>query len=456
MVLSVFLGLKNTPLSFLVHYSHDKLNFFHQAVGYTAVLQMLGHGLLYIARYQIQHRMEKLLEKDNMIGVVAGIFMLVLGCGALRRIKYEVFYISHIIGCIAALILTGLHRPNWVEKICIAMLLAAGLWSLDRIIRASRLLYNLASNNASVYPLADNAVKIVFKKQLFGAKAGSHCFIWIPGLRLFQTHPFTIVSNGPSGLELVIKAYDGFTKSLYDKAAMSPGLSLRASFDGPYGSFPDLAHYDKLVFLAGGSGATFTFGLVNSLLEQSGPETVQQVDFIWATKTKGTFFMPPTASKVQVLITLTESVYWFAEHLEKLNSHRSRVSSTVYITGEAQGSAYTSELETKTSEIGAKDTTNLPGSDLGKSKELSQSDSSLERQQGAQWRNLSEDISIEYGKLDVSSVIQAKIQDCQAGERVLVAACGPSSLLKATTDATARCITSKGPSIELHYEAFAW
>lgn len=289
MVLAVFFGHKNTPLSFLVHYSHDKLNFFHQAVGYTAVLQMLGHGLMYIGRYQIQHGMEKLLEKDNMIGAVSGIFMLLLACGALRRIKYEIFYVSHIIGCIAALILTGLHRPEWVDKICIAMLVAACMWSLDRIIRASKLFYNLASNNASVYPMADNAVKIVFKKPLFGAKAGSHCFIWIPGLRLFQTRPFTIVSNGPSGLELVIKAYDGFTKSLYDKAVMSPGLSLRASVDGSYGSFPDLAHYDKLVFLAGGSGATFTFGLVNSLLEHSGPETVQHVDFIWATKTKGKF-----------------------------------------------------------------------------------------------------------------------------------------------------------------------
>lgn len=74
-------------------------------------------------------------------------------------------------------------------------------------------------------------------------------------------------------------------------------------------------------------------------------------------------------------------MYWFADYLVKLNSHRSQVSSTIYITGEAQNSSSsTSELGEKTLASGTKDTTNLPESDGERSKEFSQSDSSLERQ----------------------------------------------------------------------------
>jgi hypothetical protein len=73
------------------------------------------------------------------------------------------------------------------------------------------------------------------KKGLPFAVPGSHVFIWIPGVRATESHPFTIVSTSP--LEMVVAAYDGFTKDLHACALKNPKKSLIASGICPYLSF---------------------------------------------------------------------------------------------------------------------------------------------------------------------------------------------------------------------------
>jgi predicted ferric reductase len=113
--------------------------------------------------------------------------------------------------------------------------------------------------------------------------------LWIPRLQFYQTHPFTVVSNGPAGLELVIKSHARFTKALYDFATEKPGCATSVSVNGPYGSLPDMASYDKLVLISGGSGAAFTFGLLNRLLDNPDRPKSQSIDFVWAVKRTGAF-----------------------------------------------------------------------------------------------------------------------------------------------------------------------
>ncbi|RZJ37912.1 MAG: acyl-ACP--UDP-N-acetylglucosamine O-acyltransferase, partial [Chryseobacterium sp.] len=67
-------------------------------------------------------------------------------------------------------------------------------------------------------------------------KIGSHAFVWVPGVKAFQRHPFTLVSADP--VEFVIKARDGFSKALHSKAQEFPNGKFRASIDGPYGQVP--------------------------------------------------------------------------------------------------------------------------------------------------------------------------------------------------------------------------
>jgi len=120
------------------------------------------------------------------------------------------------------------------------------------------------------------------KKPLPGAHAGKHCYLWLPKIRAFQTHPFTIVSNSP--LELVISSRDGFTKKLHEFAVANPRASIKASAEGPYGTVPNPTSYDRVVLVSGGSGATFTHGLAAEILDKMHAESKQEVDVIWVVR----------------------------------------------------------------------------------------------------------------------------------------------------------------------------
>lgn len=86
---------------------------------------------------------------------------------------------------------------------------------------------------------------------------------------------------------MVVAAYDGFTKDLHAHAAQSPGRVLKASVDGPYGTVPNFILYDKVVFIAGGSGASFTCGVAVDVLRRLGESSRTTIEFVWVVKEHG-------------------------------------------------------------------------------------------------------------------------------------------------------------------------
>lgn len=288
MALCVFLAMKNTPLGILANTSHVHINRLHRIVGYTTVFLVAIHAALYTVHFARNGKLQSLLKFEDLAGMGAGLCMLILLMGYFRNRHYEVFYASHIAGFVFALLLTDLHRPDWAKKLPIVMSLTGCLWAIDRLIRASRLTYNLINNQATLYPLPGGTTRLLLTKpSLQFARPGSHCFLWIPQVSIYQNHPFTIVSNDHDGLELVMKRCDGFTKRVYDLALQNPGHVARVSIDGPYGSLPDTTIYDKLILIAGGSGAAFTFGFMNYYFSCPKRTLVQSIDFIWAVKSAG-------------------------------------------------------------------------------------------------------------------------------------------------------------------------
>ncbi|KAK1625522.1 ferric reductase NAD binding domain-containing protein [Colletotrichum phormii] len=420
MALCVFFGLKNTLLGVLTGHSYERLNFFHRR----------------------QNRWSTLLEVQNWEGIGAGLAMLLLLMGLARNFGYEWFYVSHMVGFLLAIIFTGLHRPYWIWKIPVAMVFIAAIWGLDRLIRGSRMLYNLVNNSATIYRLPDNGVRLVIKKPLSGATPGSHCFVWIPGVRPFQTHPFTIVSNTPhGGLELVLSSYDGFTKALHDRANTEAGTTVWASVDGPYGAFSNPKKHDKVVLIAGGSGATFTFGLATNLLQHLESESHKRVDFIWAVRKR-------------------ENLEWFTDHLQSLSQHGAGVNVLFHITREGSVASL-SEL----SELNVSSPTSLkspkekveallpePGTE--QSKETLPSTVAVP--QGDRSLGLEGLCDIKFDKLRAGEAITQTLQSAAPGQRVLIAACGPQSLTEIVQNAAAHCIASGEISIEVHCENFGW
>lgn len=223
--------------------------------------------------------------QNQVMGIVAGSTILAILTTALtlRRISYEAFYVTHVTLFMLLIIALGLHRPFFYGKAIYIFIFTAGIWALDRLYRFSKISWFVYGNTASVVPLGQKGVRIELSRTPEGAVPGTHVFLWIPKIRVTETHPFTIVSTNP--LELVVSAHDGFTKDLLSFASRNPGTKLRASCDGPYGTLPKFSNFDHVILIAGGSGASFTFGVALDLVRRANVSTGGPIiHFIWVVR----------------------------------------------------------------------------------------------------------------------------------------------------------------------------
>jgi predicted ferric reductase len=155
----------------------------------------------------------------------------------------------------------------------------------DRILRAGKLCWSSFGNYAIITPLPNNAVLLKLRRPI-QARPGSHAFLWIPSIRWFETHPFTMASTNP--VHFVIRAHDGFTRDLHDAAQSSPGRSLRCAIDGGYGQVPKFENFEKVILVAGGSGASFTIPVALDLIKESRiTKATKSIDFIWIVRHHG-------------------------------------------------------------------------------------------------------------------------------------------------------------------------
>ncbi|KAI1270771.1 ferric reductase NAD binding domain-containing protein [Xylariaceae sp. FL1019] len=456
MVLVVFLALKNTPLALFTTYSYERLNKLHQIAGYTTLLYTILHGSIY-AGYFIQiGKIELLREEIVTAGIILGFAVLItsLAGGILRHFNYELFYIVHLALFGVIVVALGLHRPSFDgAKILVATVFLASLWFTDRLLRFARLTWNGVNNKATVFPLPDGATRIIFHKPLHRARPGKHCYVWLPHIRTFQTHPFTIVSSEP--LELVINSFSGFTKDLHNYAQQNPGASLTASLEGPYGTLPDPMDYDKVVLLAGGSGATFTFGIAADMVERMNQESEKQIDFIWATRSH-------------------DNIAWFAKHLNNLMLHEhspkialklhlTRLPTTQPITVPAPHStSQSSRTSTEAASVSQTDEKHVISIRTSSS---TLRDRDMEKASNRPVLSGIEEIPkvidyshlpVTHGRPDVEAMIRDAVSSTTKEQRILIAVCGPAGLVNAVRNTTASCISVGGPAIELHCEEFGW
>jgi predicted ferric reductase len=292
--LVTFLGLKNTPLAFLTAYSYERLNILHRAAGCCTVLELVFHAILQIVSEAQQKKLAVFLERDQIMGIIAGLALLATVTAALvlKPFLYEAFYTGHIVMFLLILIGISMHRPDLSDKTLYIVIFTASIWATDRFLRASRLLIMAFGNHATVIPLEHNGIRISIRRTPWRASSGSHIFLCIPRIRPFEAHPFTVVSANP--LELVAAAQDGFTRDLLSYATSNPGCTLRVSCDGPYGTLPNFSKFDQVVLIAGGSGASFTFGIALNLIKQARATGRRpKINFTWVIRKHGKFVVGP-------------------------------------------------------------------------------------------------------------------------------------------------------------------
>ncbi|PBP16407.1 hypothetical protein BUE80_DR012863, partial [Diplocarpon rosae] len=445
-VLVTFLALKNTPLAFLTAYSHDRLNVLHRVAGYTTVLLILLHGILMsVASHEAN--LHHILEGQTAAyGITAGAAAVVSALCAtfVRRARYELFYVSHVLMFIVLIISVGLHQPGLSNRVAIMTLLAGALWSSDRILRACRLLWYSYDNRAVITPLPRGGTRIVLSRSPSRAVPGTHCFLWIPQIRFAETHPFTIVSTSGASVTLVISAQHGFTDDLYRYALQNTGAVLRASIDGPYGAPPRCTEgADKLILLAGGSGASFTCGVALEAIKKLADRPHTTIDFIWTVREQ-------------------ENLSWFAEELAQLRAS-GRVNITLHATRPPPSSSQASLADDGATLVS-------PSSYHDVEKQLASADGQPEPwafDLGSRpvpappgsapspteaWSKCREPLAVLPGRPDVRGIIKNIVSAARDDERVAIAACGPEQLMQSVRRTAADCTTLTGPSIELHLE----
>ncbi|KUJ14182.1 uncharacterized protein LY89DRAFT_589799 [Mollisia scopiformis] len=438
----VFLALKNTPLAFLTAYSYERLNLLHQVGGYTTIIFAMLHMITVVLGVEKMHRPAMLLEITQINGITAlsALFVLLIFALLIRRVRYEVFYISHILMFMLFIINVALHQPKVKNKAVYITIVAGAMWSSDRILRGLRILWYAYDNGAIVTPLPHGGTRVVLKRSPSRSVPGTHCFLWVPRIRAVETHPFTIVSKTPYSLELVISAYDGFTNDLLNYAVQHPGSTLRASFDGPYGSLPDFSKVaDKIILIAGGSGASFTFGVALDTIRKLNRNSGTTIEFIWTVREQ-------------------ETISWFAKELAELQTSH-RVNIILHAT--RPGSIH--ETPSPISHVDEEKALvfDHPSSPVLSQQSEDQDKDDLHhtktshRQIELAWSSTSS-VNVLPGRPDVDGIIRRVVSETPDEQRVIIAACGPDGLMFSVRKTAASCIKVRGPSVELHCEQFGW
>jgi len=65
-------------------------------------------------------------------------------------------------------------------------------------------------------------------------------------------------------------------------------------------------------------------------------------------------------------------------------------------------------------------------------------------------------LNIQAGRPEVRKIIQEAIGSCDKNEKIIIAACGPDSMMAITRQCVVDNIKTSGPSVELHCEQFGW
>lgn len=211
-----------------------------------------------------------------------------------------------------------------------------GIWLASYVLRLFYLNWTipwrmswLIGEEAAVSLMPENAIKVTIPTQVKW-KPGQYIYLRMPGISMFENHPFTIASlcsdDFPSeygeqyrDMVVVFRPFGGFTKKVLESALdHGPWHTYRAFLDGPYGGMSrQLDSFDHVVLIAGGSGITAVISQLLDLIKRmrDGKAVTKTVQLVWAMKRPETMewfkdelrickeYAPPGAVQCQFYIT---------------------------------------------------------------------------------------------------------------------------------------------------------
>ncbi|KAF4979376.1 hypothetical protein FZEAL_4417 [Fusarium zealandicum] len=308
-------SMKANLLTIMIGIGPERLNVFHRWAGYLCLFLSLVHAIpFYIQPVWDDGGMEVfqrlfpggsgIIYGTGIACLVPLIWLCVASLPFIRRAAYEVFVILHVpVGMIYVGLLFW-HTKNFLMSWAYLWTTVA-IWVFCYLLRLFKLnwikpwrMSFMVGDEAAIALMAENAIKITIPTQMKW-KPGQYVYLRMPGISLFENHPFTIASlcsdDFPSeygdqyrDCAMVFRPYGGFTRKVLDTAIeKGPFHTYRAFLDGPYGGMRrDLAAFDTCILIAGGSGVT---ALVSQLLDlikrmRDGKAITKKVVVVWALK----------------------------------------------------------------------------------------------------------------------------------------------------------------------------
>ncbi|KAG6890390.1 hypothetical protein C0992_001781 [Termitomyces sp. T32_za158] len=361
---------KNTALSLLLppFFAYTRLNVLHRWASRTLFLAAALHGSLWINNH-IVWDIQILGQQKETSGVAAFGVLCAIVLTSLRPVRmwaWGVFYWVHFLAVPAFFITVCYHTiyaAPWIFP-------PIAIYAFDLLMRAGR----FRLKDARLIPVDDQMTIIHIPDCDDGFRAGQHLRLRVFfGGRMFESHPLSIMSAPPSlsgsttcltpadmeayyqsgsdtlglvegpGILLGARAVGNWSKALnkYARDSVSAvvdsdqdeekvrkvlptSVPVQVVFDGPYGGCSiELGTYDRVLLVAGGSGATFAIGCMDALVALcarpppggAAPRT-RKIHFVWCIRSFGNlnWFAPllraiaRTAAAASVRLTMTAYV----------------------------------------------------------------------------------------------------------------------------------------------------
>ncbi|KAJ3995058.1 iron reductase [Lentinula boryana] len=336
----VFLfATKNSIVSLLLGPGHgyEKLNYIHRWSGRCLFLGAVVHGSLWI-RNHLQYNIQIIgAQKETSgvaaLGVLCGIVLTSLR--PVRKWFWDFFWIVHVLGFVAFFITICYHTIYAIPWIFPPL----AFYTADMLMRMLR----VRIKDATLTAVDPNMTLIRVQDCDTNWIAGQHVRlrVFFSG-RVFESHPLTIM-NAPSnvtclassssaesgrGIILGARVTGDWTRalnnyadtegkaaqaqnalwvaekkkaisnddysSISDQSTLLPEVPVQVMLDGPYGGCSlDLGQYETVLLIAGGSGATFTIGVLDDIvgrcarLGRPNNERTRRIEFVWCLRSYG-------------------------------------------------------------------------------------------------------------------------------------------------------------------------
>jgi ferredoxin-NADP reductase len=434
-----------SPIQILTRASHETLNVYHQLLGRVVTWLAVIHAALYLNFYVQKNLLgSKLKEFYVLCGVAGVVAFAAIGTTALeplRRWNYRVFYIVHVVLATTLVPVLFFH----VHHIRIYLYETAAVYIVNSLVRwlsATDLRGSIRSipNTSLVEIIVSTDSSTVAKRLAQNLRPGQHAYISVTGnsfVHNFRSNPFTIASipDTDGYIKFVARALNGNTKVLLSNAEKdSSDTKVNITVEGSYGlTYEDkLLQYDRVLFIAGGIGATFVVPLYRQLLEDLSPGKGsyrrQKVSFVWIARTKSevTWAVPTSLREKES----------FAERLK------------ICLTGaNTEGNGNAMDYDDNV-EAGAIDE-HEDGIELEEQKQLLSGIAQSDGNSAAE----ADDLAIYTGRPDLRRLVHKTLSH-GGNERVAIVVCGPKALGRDIRHEIAPWV-KRGRDVWFHNESFS-